>query len=350
MRRHPELPERDRRILGVVVQAYIEQGDPVSSLWLAGRGFGVSSATLRNVMARLEEQGYVRQPHTSAGRIPTDLGYRSYVDELIVASDRRATRPAPQVEARLRRAHTVDDLLTHVTQEVSRASHQVGFVIGPAAETATLEHLDFVPLDGGKVLVVVIAGGGHITNKVVSTGEDYDFTELQQAANFLNREFKGRTLHEVRQAILERLREERTLYDTLIARALRLANTTFEDMESGPSVFIQGTSLVLDELADDDPDVTLETLRTLLRMIEEKARLVQLLDEYLRADGLTVVIGSEHHAPDLQRFSVVASTYSDGRATGMVGVIGPTRMHYSRAIKAVETLSQAVSRMVTSKS
>jgi heat-inducible transcriptional repressor len=198
--------------------------------------------------------------------------------------------------------------------------------------------------------VVVIAGGGHITNKVVSTGEDYDFTELQQAANFLNREFKGRTLHEVRQAILERLREERTLYDTLIARALRLANTTFEDMESGPSVFIQGTSLVLDELADDDPDVTLETLRTLLRMIEEKARLVQLLDEYLRADGLTVVIGSEHHAPDLQRFSVVASTYSDGRATGMVGVIGPTRMHYSRAIKAVETLSQAVSRMVTSKS
>jgi heat-inducible transcriptional repressor len=351
MRRHPELPERDRRILGVVVQAYIEQGDPVSSLWLAGRGFGVSSATLRNIMARLEEQGYVRQPHTSAGRIPTDLGYRSYVDELIVASsDRRATRPAPQVEARLRRSHTIDDLLTHVTQEVSRASHQVGFVIAPAAETATLEHLDFVPLDGGKVLVVVIAGGGHITNKVVSTGEDYDFTELQQAANFLNREFKGRTLHEVRQAILERLREERTLYDTLIARALRLANTTFEDMESGPSVFIQGTSLVLDELADDDPDVTLETLRTLLRMIEEKARLVQLLDEYLRADGLTVVIGSEHHAPDLQRFSVVASTYSDGRATGMVGVIGPTRMHYSRAIKAVETLSQAVSRMVTSKS
>src|SRR4026209_603329 len=103
MRRYPELPERDRRILGVVVQAYIEQGDPVSSLWLAGRGFGVSSATLRNVMARLEEQGYVRQPHTSAGRIPTDLGYRSYVDELIVASDRRATRPGPPVAGRRRR-------------------------------------------------------------------------------------------------------------------------------------------------------------------------------------------------------------------------------------------------------
>src|SRR4026209_2765720 len=122
MSRHPELPERDRRILGVLVQAYIDHGEPISSLWLAPQGFCVLCATLRNVMARLEEQGYVRQPHTSAGRIPTDLGYRSYVDQLIVGSDRRATRPAPQVEARLRRAHTVDDLLTHVTQEVSRAS------------------------------------------------------------------------------------------------------------------------------------------------------------------------------------------------------------------------------------
>jgi heat-inducible transcriptional repressor len=350
MSTHPELAERDKRILGVLVQAYIEQGEPVSSLWLAGRGFGVSSATLRNIMARLEEQGFVRQPHTSAGRIPTDLGYRSYVDELIGAVDRRTARPAPQVEARLRKASSVEDLLTNVTQEVARASHQVGFVIAPATETATLEHLDFVPLDRGKVLVVVIARGGHITNKVVSTAESYNQSELQQAANYLNREFRGRTLHEVRHAVLERLREERTLYDELIERALRLANTTFEEMDSGPNVFIQGTSLAVDEFADADPDVALEALRTLLRMIEEKERLVRLLDEYLRTEGLTVVIGSEHHSPDLQRFSVVASTYSDGTATGMVGVIGPTRMHYSRAIKAVETLSDAVSRMVASRS
>ena len=349
MQRHPELPERDRRILAVVVQAYIEQGEPVSSLWLAGRGFGVSSATLRNIMARLEGQGYVRQPHTSAGRIPTDLGYRSYVDELIGAPERRASRPAPHLEARLRKANTVEDLLTNVTQEVARASHQVGFVIAPAADNATLEHLDFVPLDSGKVLVVLVAHGGHITNKVVSTGDSYEFSELQQAAAYLNAEFKGRTLYEVRQAVMERLREERTLYDKLIDRALRLANSTLEGMDSAPNVFIQGTSLALDEFAAADPDLTLEALRTLLRMIEEKERLVELLDEYLRSEGLTVVIGSEHHSPDLQRFSVVASTYADGRSTGMEGVIGPTRMHYSRAIKAVETLSNAVSRMVAAR-
>src|SRR5687767_4397682 len=168
---HPELPERDRRILGVLVQAYIEGGEPVSSLWLAHRGFGVSSATLRNVLVRLEEQGFVRQPHTSAGRVPTDLGYRSYVDQLL--AERRAARTAaPQVEARLRRAGTVEDLLSHVSQEVSRASHQLGFAIAPSAESTTLDHLDFVPLHGGKVLVVIVAGG-HISHKTVEPSEEY---------------------------------------------------------------------------------------------------------------------------------------------------------------------------------
>ena len=129
MTRHPELPERDRRILGVLVQAYIDQGEPVSSLWLASRGFGVSSATLRNIMARLEDQGYVRQPHTSAGRVPTDLGYGSYVDQLLaerrVPRPRRRSRPGCGAPGRRRPA-------LHVSQEVSRASHQVGFAIAPA--------------------------------------------------------------------------------------------------------------------------------------------------------------------------------------------------------------------------
>ena len=120
MARHPELPERDRRILSALVQAYIDHGEPISSLWLASRGFGVSSATLRNVMARLEEMGYVHQPHTSAGRVPTDLGYRAYVDQLM--SERRAARHAPDVEERLRRAGTVEDMLSHASQEISRRS------------------------------------------------------------------------------------------------------------------------------------------------------------------------------------------------------------------------------------
>lgn len=340
---HPELPERDKRILGVLVHAYIDQGEPVSSLWLANRGFGVSSATLRNIMARLEALGYVRQPHTSAGRVPTDLGYRLYVDQLL--AERKSMRPAPQIEARLRRAVTVEDLLTHVSQEVSRASHQVGFAIAP--DMTTFERLDFVPLDAGKLLVIVVAAGGHVTHKVIEPRDDYEPGELQEAANYLNHEFKGKSLVEVRQAVLERLQEERTLYDELMSRALRLASTTFQDIDPVPTVFIQGTSLLLDDVRAEDPELTLRTLRTLLRMIEEKARLVQLLDDYLGTPGLTVVIGTEHSAADLQCFSIVASTYSDGHGTGAVGVIGPTRMRYSRAINAVDTLSKAISRMVS---
>src|SRR3954453_17713659 len=175
MTRHPELPERDRRILGALVQAYIEHGEPISSLWLASRGFGVSSATLRNVMARLEELGYVHQPHTSAGRVPTDLGYRAYVDQLM--SERRAARHAPDVEERLRRAGTVEDMLSHASQEISRASHQVGFAMVPATE-AMFEHLDFVKLDAGKILVVLVSTGGHISHRGIEPADAQHTVEL----------------------------------------------------------------------------------------------------------------------------------------------------------------------------
>src|SRR5687768_18373835 len=132
MSTHPELPERDRRILGVLVQRYIDDGEPISSLWLASRGFGVSSATLRNILVRLEEQGYVKQPHTSAGRVPTDLGYRQYVDGLM--QGRRPARSAPEVEARLRQGGSMPEVLANASHELARQTHHVGFAWAPAAE------------------------------------------------------------------------------------------------------------------------------------------------------------------------------------------------------------------------
>jgi heat-inducible transcriptional repressor len=342
MTRHPELPERDRRILSALVQAYIDHGEPISSLWLASRGFGVSSATLRNVMARLEELGYVRQPHTSAGRVPTDLGYRAYVDQLL--AERRAARHAPDVEERLRRAGTVEDVLSHASQEISRASHQVGFAMVPATE-ATFEHLDFVPLDSDRVLVVLVSTGGHISHRVIAPEEPFSPVDLQQAANFLNSEFKGHSLAEIRQAILERLGEDRTLYDQLHALALRLGSSTFAGLEREPSVYIKGTELLLEMAVGHDPETTLATMRTLMRMMEEKSRLVKLIDVCMDGNGLTVYIGSEHQDPELQHFSVVTSTYRDGKRTGAVGIIGPTRMRYSRAINVVDSLSKTINRV-----
>jgi heat-inducible transcriptional repressor len=342
MTRHPELPERDRRILGALVQAYIDHGEPISSLWLASRGFGVSSATLRNIMARLEELGYVRQPHTSAGRVPTDMGYRSYVDQLM--ADRRAARSAPDVEERLRRAGTVEDVLSHASQEISRASHQVGFAMIPATEAA-FEHLDFAPLDGRKVLVVLVSTGGHISHKVIEPTEPFGMIELQQAANFINSEFKGHSLRDVRQAILDRLRQDQTNYGELMSRALRLASSSFEGVERQPSIYIQGTALLFEVTAGHDPEATLARMKSLVHMIEEKSRLVQLIDACMDGNGLTVFIGTEHQDPDLQHFSVVTSTYTDGKRTGAVGIIGPTRMRYSRAINVVDSLSRTINRV-----
>jgi heat-inducible transcriptional repressor len=260
-------------------------------------------------------------------------------------AERRAARLAPDVEQRLRRAGTVDDVLSHASQEISRASHQIGFAIAPATDV-TFEQLDFVPLEAGRILVVLVSAGGQISHKVIEPSEPYAREELQQAANYINTEFKGRTLSDMRQSVMELLREERTLYDQLMARALRLASTTFEGLEPQPSIYIRGTSLLLDVAGSDDPETTVATMRTLLRMMEEKTRLVQLIDACMEGAGLTVVIGSEHPDPDLQCFSVVTSTYTDGRRTGTVGVIGPTRMRYSRTINVVDSLSRAINKVL----
>jgi heat-inducible transcriptional repressor len=181
----------------------------------------------------------------------------------------------------------------------------------------------------------------------VETEDRCDSTVLTQAANYINAEFSGLTLHEVRTGIVSRMRQERMLYDALVARALRLAQTGLDDALPDDTLHVQGASVLLDELLGGpaERDVALATLRTLFRMIEEKHRLVELLTQYIEANGLTVVIGSEHTSADMQSFSLVASTFSDGQRTGAVGVIGPTRMRYQRAISVVDSMSAAMSRV-----
>jgi heat-inducible transcriptional repressor len=340
------MTERQRRILATLVGEYIEQGEPVSSAWLAERSsLGLSSATVRNVLARLEEQGLVRQPHTSSGRVPTDSGYRLYVDQLL--EGRQRPRAVPEIEARLRRSGTVGDLLEHASQELSRGSHQVGFAVSPTGATATLKHIDFVNLEGSRVLVIVVAAGGQITHRVIETAERYDATALGQAANYINTEFGGLTLDEARLAIVERMREERILYDALMRRALGLAQRGLDQLRPEDTLHVQGAQYLFDELSAEliDGARTVETLRALIRMIEEKHHLIELLSRSIEANGLTVLIGSENPSPELRRFSLVVSTFQDGDRSGTIGVIGPTRMRYERAISVVDGVSHAVARL-----
>ena len=344
----PALSDRTRRILAALIREYIETGEPVASAALTRRaGLACSSATIRNVLSQLEEMGFVWQPHTSAGRVPTDLGYRFYVDLLLEA--RRASKDAAGVEARLRQqagdAPLIDDLLSSASHVLSEVSRHVGFAIAPPNAEAVFHRIEFVPLSNHRILVVLVARGNQVSQKTIDIGEDVQHAELEKAANYLNAEFSGRTLEEVREGVLARLREERTLYDQLLGLALRLASSSFASTDQ-PTVSIDGTSSLLEEVVRAS-GLSVPALRALLSMVEEKQRLVRLLNEYIDGPGLTVVIGAEHSNPELRPFSLIASTYFDGRSTGLVGVIGPTRMRYSRAIDLVDNAARAVGKVLS---
>jgi heat-inducible transcriptional repressor len=181
-----------------------------------------------------------------------------------------------------------------------------------------------------------------VIQKVIDLGESLGAEDLRQAANYLNEEFSGLPLQRAREAVLERINEERLLYDALLARAMRLASSTFADLPDERTIYVEGTASLLDAA----PELTMDTLQALILMIEEKQKLVLLLNEYIDGPGLTIVIGAEHLDPNLRPFSLIASTYDDGNGVGTVGVIGPTRMRYPRAIAAVDGAAQAISRVL----
>ena len=336
--------DRSRRILAALVREYIATGEPVPSSQLAGvAGLGVSSATVRNELARLEEEGFLQQPHTSAGRIPTDRGYRFYVDLLLEA--RRSARTSSAVEARLRRegaAPLLDTVLSQASHLVSQASRHLGFALRPAHEAAVFDRVEFVALGGNRVLVIIIARGGQVVQKVIDVDESLNSDELRQAATYLNVEFSGLPLYRAREAVVDRMNQERLLYDKLMARAIRLGSSTFSDLPGEPALYVDGAASLLDQTQELD----LGTLHALLVMIEEKQRLIGLLNEYIDGPGLMVVIGAEHPDPSLRSFSLVASTYQDGDVIGTIGIIGPTRMRYPRAIAVVDGAAQAISRVL----
>jgi heat-inducible transcriptional repressor len=347
-----KLTPRAAQILAALVGEYIETAEPVGSARLSQcAGLSISSATVRNTLAELEELGYLHQPHTSAGRVPTDRGYRFFVDQLLEKPRVVALRArgGSTMEAELRRdvgsPALVEDVLVSVSGVLSRASKLVAFALPMPGSGGVLREIEFVPLTSTKVLVVVVVDDGQVARKAIDLGEVAEPHVLRQAANYLNTEFAGLPIEEVREAVIARLQQERNLYDALRSRALRLARSGLNELPKRPALFVEGASALLDDSAEAS-GVSVATLRALLQMVEEKERLVRILNEYIDGRGLTIVIGEEHRSPDLRAFSLVASTYEDGSRRGTVGVIGPIRMHYSRTIAVVDGVAQAVSRVL----
>lgn len=335
------LDSRSRAILVEIIRVHVDTGMPVSSRTLfKSNRFGLSPASIRNIMADLTDGGFLRQPHTSAGRVPTDRAYRLYIDELMrhrkVATDLRE-----QVDSDLDSAGgDITRLFQATSRLLAELAGEVGFVVAPDALHTVLKSLRFLSVAPRKILVVQVNEPDVVISQVLETEIEYSQAELDAAGSRLTGEYGGLTLHGVRRKLLEELAGERAACDRVFERARSLARRAFEKGEPEERIYVDGTARLLDKPEFSD----VETLKRLLHTFDEKARLLTLLARYLEARETCVVLGSEEALTEDPRLSAVLTSYGSGETlTGMLGVIGPARREYPRVIPVVDLLGRALS-------
>ncbi|MHB8875248.1 MAG: heat-inducible transcriptional repressor HrcA [Myxococcaceae bacterium] len=338
-----ELGEREREVLRAVVQEYISSGDPVGSSQLARKAeFDVSSATMRHVMADLEALGFLEKPHTSAGRVPTDQGYRFYCDALLNLREPGA-KDRELIEQGLAQNTGADDAYQEASKVLHFLSRHAGVVLTPRPAASVFERIEFVRLREDRVLTILVGRAGQVQNKVVSLDFPVSAEELVQAANYLNELLQKTSLEGLRGKILAELEQERAQYDALSAKALKLGAAATDLSAGSERVLIEGTGSFLDspEFAD------IERMRALFRALDEKHKLLALLDRVQRANEMQIFIGAESDFSSSGDVSIIASPYGSGdQVLGTVGVIGPTRMNYQRIIPLVNFTAQVLSRVL----
>jgi len=344
-----ELDARTRRLLRSLIAQYLADGEPVGSRTLSrSSGLDVSPATIRNIMADLEEAGLVASPHTSAGRIPTPRGLRLFVDSLI------ELQPLPRDEmARLQRElppgpATTRDLLGNASALLSAMTRFAGVVTVPRQTDFPLRHIDFVPLPDAQVLVILVFSDNQVQNRVVQLAKPLEGRELEQAANYINTHFVGLRVDDIRAHLLAELRAAGSELNRLVVNATELATASFAPQAEGDDVLVSGQTnlMACAELAD------LQRLRELFEAFQQKNGLLQLMESCARAPGVRLFIGEESGFAALDGCSMVTASYgTQGRVLGAVGVIGPTRMAYERVIPVVQAtaglLSDALNRAAT---
>jgi heat-inducible transcriptional repressor len=332
-RRDIQLNERSQYLLRVLVERYLRDGQPVGSRTLSrDSGLDLSPATVRNVMADLEELGLVRAPHTSAGRVPTSHGLRFFLDSLLTVA------PLDGAEAeRLRRELAPEARLPELMQTtsslLSELTHLAGVVTLPKRERLRLRHMEFISLSARRVLVILVVNDSEVQNRIIHTARDYSAADLQQASNYLNTLFAGRDLYEARHALLHEMQQDRESMNAMMQAALAMAHEAFAAPEEREDYVLAGQTNLMEfaELGD------LEKLRHLFEAFSEKRQILHLLDSALHADGIQIFIGEESGYEVLDDCSVVTAPYQvDGQVVGVLGVIGPTRMAYDRIIPIVD--------------
>ena len=342
------LNERTQHLLKVLVERYIHDGQPIGSRTLSrDSGLDLSPATIRNVMADLEEMGFLRSPHTSAGRVPTVKGYRFFVDSLL------QVKPISEHELHDLRRHfeaasNTTELVQTVSSMLSGFSKLAGVVMLPRRTLLTLRHVEFLPLPQRRVLVILVINDTEVQNRIIDAERDYRSDELQQAANYLNHQFAGKNLHEIRQTLLRDLQTTRESMNELMQTVISVAGQAFaktpeeeqEDYVLDGEINLMGHA----ELSDVDK------LRQLFEAFNKKRDILHILDQCLSARGVQIFIGEESGYQVLDECSVVTAPYSvEGRVLGVLGVIGPTRMAYERVIPLVDVSAKLLASALNSR-
>ncbi len=338
-----KLTDRGQKILEAIIEEYIATAQPVGSKALTrNQGIKLSPASVRNVMAELEELGYLVSPHTSAGRIPTEKGYRFYVDTLLQVEE-MDRRQKTRIELQYRRQGLqMTDMLREASKTLSSISHYTGLVMIPRLKATIFRHIEFVKLSPRLILAVFVTQSGLVQNKLVEVEEDLKPRELEQITNYLNRTMTGMSIQDVRTRIITEMAQEKALYDQLLRRAFTLSNAALIDEANG-EVIIEGTSRFLEQPEFSD----LECMKRIVRTFEQKSALVDLLDRGLESKGVQVIIGSETSCSELSDCSLITAAYSGKRGTlGTLGVIGPNRMPYSTIIPIVDYTASLISRLL----
>ncbi len=333
------MTNREQDVLHSIVESYIQTGEPVASRTIARRGSdNLSSATIRNVMADLYESGYLSQPHTSAGRIPTEKAFRSYVQSL--ARRRLLVTELQRVRDELSRLTTMEARIERSSHMLMEMTHSVGITAAIPASSQTLHQIELIALADRRVLMIVVTRDRMVRNRVVAVDESVSADELSSIRNYINRNFGGWTLSQIHGELQRRLEQQSAAYDAILKRLNELYAKGLLDIEVSPEIHLEGAS----NLVGLDLHLTREKLRELFHTLEEKKRILLLLDRFLEqpAGEVAVQVGLADVHPSMRELSLIGVTMSlSGGLSAKIAVLGPMRMNYGKAMSAVYHVGQA---------
>ncbi len=329
--------DRAQHLLKILVEKYIRDGEPVGSKTLAREArLALSPATIRNTLSDLEERGLVLSPHTSAGRIPTPAGYRLFVDSLLTTTPLEADQ-LKRVRATLDPDKSPRELIESASQLLSEISHLASIVLIPRRDHVMLRQIEFLPLNGNRLLVILVLNEREVQNRIIHTEREYSSEELQQAANFLNQHYAGERLISVREQLVQAMRDDKDRMDNLMQTAIDLANKALETPESQPAIVVTGQTNLLN-MADD---AGMGKLQDLFDAFKRKRDILHLMDSCISAEGIQIFIGEESGYKVFDDCSLVTAPYGNpNQKVGVLAVVGPTRMPYQQVIPLVDVTAR----------